>query len=121
MPALSVVEVVAGLEVEHDENEQRKEPTVSEKVALAQAIAERLRERHGGDRKSDQAGKISHLIEDAGRTKNIAAAKAGLGSGKTLEAMFQCLHNPTARLCASITSPAPDASNVNTVHKFELF
>lgn len=63
------------LKVEHDENEQRKEPTVSERVALAEAIAERLQGRAGGDRKSDQ-----------GKTRDIAAAKAGLGSGKTLEA-----------------------------------
>lgn len=73
------------LKVEHDENEQRKEPTVSERVALAEAIAERLQGRAGGDRKSDQGGNISTLI-DQGKTRDIAAAKAGLGSGKTLEA-----------------------------------
>lgn len=74
------------LKVERDENDQRKEPTISEKVALALAIAERLPKRHGGDRKTDQAGNFSHLNEGAGRNKDIAAAKAGLGSGKTLEA-----------------------------------
>ncbi len=73
------------LKVERDENDQRKEPTISEKVALAEAIAEKLPNRQGGDRKSDQVGNISHL-DESGRTKDLAAAKAGLGSGKTLEA-----------------------------------
>jgi ParB family chromosome partitioning protein len=63
----------------------RKEFTVSERVAIAQAVAEKMPNRHGGDRKSDQAGNISGLIEK-GETKDIAAAKAGLGSGKTYEA-----------------------------------
>ena len=62
----------------------RKAFTVSERVAIAQAVAENLKDRQGGDRKSDQAGNISHLI-DKGRTTDIAAAKAGLGSGKTYE------------------------------------
>lgn len=63
----------------------RKAFTVSERVAIAEAVAERLGKRHGGDRKTDQAGNISHLI-DKGRNSDLAAAKAGLGSGKTLEA-----------------------------------
>ena len=49
--------------------------TVSERVAIADAVAERLGQRHGGDRKSDQEGNISLLIE-TGRTRDIAAAKA---------------------------------------------
>ena len=63
----------------------RKAFTVSERVAIAEAVAERLGQRHGGDRKSDQAGNISFLNE-TGETRDLAAAKAGFGSGKTLEA-----------------------------------
>ena len=70
---------------ENDENEVRKAFTVSERVAIAAAVAERLKGRAGGDRKSDQGGNISTLI-DQGKTRDLAAAKAGLGSGKTLEA-----------------------------------
>ena len=54
-------------------------------VAIAEAVAERLGKRQGGDRKTDQSGNISTLI-DHGKTRDLAAAKAGLGSGKTLEA-----------------------------------
>ena len=54
-------------------------------VAIAEAVAERLGKRQGGDRKTDQPGNISGLI-DKGETRDLAAAKAGLGSGKTLEA-----------------------------------
>ena len=52
---------------------------------FAEAVAERLGKRQGGDRKTDQSGNISTLI-DHGKTRDLAAAKAGLGSGKTLEA-----------------------------------
>jgi ATP-dependent DNA helicase RecG len=58
---------------------------VSERVAIAEAVAERLGKRQGGDRKTDQSGNISTLI-DHGKTRDLAAAKAGLGSGKTLVA-----------------------------------
>lgn len=51
----------------------------------AQRIAERMQGRHGGDRKSDQGGNISTL-KDSGKTRDLAARAAGLGSGKTLEA-----------------------------------
>jgi hypothetical protein len=51
-------------------------------VAIAEAVAERLGKRQGGDRKTDQSGNISTLI-DHGKTRDLAAAKAGLGSGKT--------------------------------------
>lgn len=58
------------------------EPTISEKVALAEAIAERL----PGPGRPPNGGNISTISEDAGKKRDIAAAKAGLGSGKTLEA-----------------------------------
>lgn len=67
------------LKVERDENDQRKEPTTSEKVALAEAIAERLQGRVG---RPGNGGNISTFSDDAGKTRDIAAAKAGLGSAK---------------------------------------
>lgn len=73
------------LKVEHDENEQCKEPTVSERVALAEAIAERLQGRRLANLVQNRSGNIS-CSEEQGKTRDLAAAKAGLGSGKTLEA-----------------------------------
>lgn len=70
------------LKVERDENDQRKEPTISEKVAIAEAVAERLQ---GRNKRPEKSGNISGLSEQ-GDTRDLAAAKAGLGSGKTLEA-----------------------------------
>lgn len=97
------------MKVERDENDQRKEPTISERVALAEAIAETLAGRHGGDRKSDQGGNISTLI-DEGKTRDIAAAKAGLGSGKTLEAAQKVLERGAPELVEAM-----DAGQV-TIH-----
>jgi len=57
-----------------------------ERAAIAEAMAVKLQGRHGGDRKSDQEGNISTLIE-TGKTRDITAAAVGLGSGKTLEAV----------------------------------
>lgn len=74
------------LQAEHDENEIRKQFTVTERLAIAQRIAERLQGRVGNPALRANCGNIS-TIEDAGqKTRDLAAAKAGLGSGKTLEA-----------------------------------
>lgn len=53
-------------------------------MALAEAIAERLRGRVGNPEFRANSGNISGI--EKGETKDLAAAKAGLGSGKTLEA-----------------------------------
>ena len=68
-----------------DENEMRKAFTVSERVALAEAIAKRLHGRAGNPELRANCGNIS-TIEAGQKTRDLAAAKAGLGSGKTLEA-----------------------------------
>lgn len=81
---------IDALQVERDENDQRKSPTTSEKVALAEAIAERLRGRQG---RPEKGGNISTINDDAGKTRDIAASKAGLGSGKTLEAAQAVIAN----------------------------
>ena len=67
-----------------DENERRKAFTVSERVAIAEAVAERLSGRNGI--RHDTATAKEKFPEVTGQTRDIAAAKAGFGSGKTLEA-----------------------------------
>ena len=57
---------------------------MTEKVALAEAVAERLQGRAGNPDLKPNSGNISLI--DKGQTRDIAATKAGLGSGKTLEA-----------------------------------
>ena len=48
-------------------------------MAIAAAVAERLKGRQG---RPEKGGNIS-TIEDGQKTRDLAAAKAGLGSGKT--------------------------------------
>ena len=50
-------------------------------VAIAEAVAERLQGRQLANLKQNREGNISHS-DESGRTKGLAAAKAGLGSGK---------------------------------------
>lgn len=121
------------LQAEHDENEIRKSFTVTERLAIAQRIAERLHGRHGGDRKSDQGGNISTL-DEAGKTRDIAAAKAGLGSGKTLEAAQKVVEHGAPELveamdagkvsihaAAAIASlPKPDQSRIDYSDKSQV-
>jgi hypothetical protein len=73
------------------ENEMRKAFLVSEQVAIAEAIAEKLAGRQGAGHHTSKHGNISTL--DTGTTRDIAAAKAGLGSGKTLEAAQAVIAN----------------------------
>lgn len=73
------------LKVERDENDQRKEPTISEKVALAEAIAETIERKQG--QRTDLATSAQNYAEVATeRADEIAAKKAGLGSASTLRA-----------------------------------
>ena len=58
---------------------------VSERVAIAEAVAEKLQGRHLATLAQNRSGNISGAA-DVGKTRDLAAAKAGLGSGKTLEA-----------------------------------
>ena len=62
----------------------RKAFTISEQVAIAEAVALRMAGRVGNPELRSNSGNVSLI--DKGRTSDIAAAKAGLGSGKTLEA-----------------------------------
>lgn len=53
-------------------------------LAAAKAVAERLKGRAGNPKLKANSGNISPI--EIGRTTDLAAAKAGFGSGKTLEA-----------------------------------
>ncbi len=53
-------------------------------VAIAEAAAERLQGRAGNPALRSNCGNIS-TIEAGQKTRDLAAAKAGLGSGKTYE------------------------------------
>lgn len=69
-----VVDVASLLEAERDENEVRKEFTVSERVAIGKAIEEEMAERRG-------ASNPVNVPELKGReTRDVAAEKAGFGS-----------------------------------------
>lgn len=63
------------LTAERDENEVRKSFTVSERVAIAAAVEERLQ---GRNHRPEKSGNISGVTEQ-GETRDLAAAKAGLG------------------------------------------
>src|SRR5690606_25048750 len=66
---------------EHDENEVRKDFTPSERVAIAETIRQALGERQG--KRTD----LQHTDNgpEVGETRDIAAKKAGFGSGKQYE------------------------------------
>lgn len=89
------------LQAEHDENEIRKQFTVTERLAIAQRIAERLQGRVG---RPGNGGNISTFSDDAGKTRDIAAAKAGLGSGKTLEAAQKVVDRGVPELVEAMDS-----------------
>ena len=61
-------------------------PQPRERVAIAEAVAERLATRHGSNQYAQKGGGNISTSEETGKTRDLAAAKAGLGSGKTLEA-----------------------------------
>ena len=71
--------------VERDENDQRKPPTNSERVALAQAI-EAKEKKDAEDRMRAGVQPSGNISGGSGDVRDILAQKVGLGSGKTLEA-----------------------------------
>ena len=69
-------------------------------MAIAQRIAERLQGRQLANLVQNRGGNIS-TSDEAGKTRDLAAAKAGLGSGKTLEAAQKVVEHGTPELVAS--------------------
>lgn len=71
-------------------------------MAIAEAVAERLKGRAGNPKIKANSGNISG-ITDKGETRDLAAAKAGFGSGKTLEAaqaVIDLRHPAMAQICS---------------------
>ena len=64
----------------------RKSFTISERVEIAQAVAKKYEGRVGNPAFRANCGNISTIAEDGVKTRDLAAAKAGLGCGKTYEA-----------------------------------
>ncbi|WP_233224419.1 hypothetical protein [Thiomonas sp. X19] len=61
--------------------------SVSERVAIAKAIEERLAARHGSNQYQPKSVEDSDICRTPleGRSANLAAERAGFGSGKTYE------------------------------------
>ena len=104
-PVLARLRGIDALQAEHDENEIRKQFTVTERLAIAQRIAERLHGRVGNPELRANSGNISPI--EQGRTKDIAAAKAGLGSGKTLEAAQKVVEHGATELVEAMDTKKP--------------
>ena len=62
------------LQAQHDENESRKQFSVSERVAIGKALEQRMPERRGRGNRSNKAELKGQ------RTADIAAKKAGFGN-----------------------------------------
>ncbi|WP_139379461.1 hypothetical protein [Zoogloea sp. LCSB751] len=80
----------------------RKQFTVTERLAIAQRIVERMSGRNGV--RHDTAAAKEKFPEVTGQTRDIAAAKAGLGSGKTLEAAQKVVEHGTPELVEAMDS-----------------
>ena len=78
--------------------------TISEQVAIAAALAETLQGRVGTNQHAKRGSGNISLPSDVGQTRDIAAAKAGLGSGKTLEAAQRVLESGSKKLVDAMDS-----------------
>ena len=74
-----IIEIDRIVDGEYAENEIRKEFTVSERVAIAEAVATAMPERRGRDNQAN----CPELKRQ--QTRDIAAERAGFSSGKTFE------------------------------------
>lgn len=89
------------IQAEHDENEIRKQFTVTERLAIAQRIAERIGGRVGSNQYAMKEGP-EIFPEAQGDTRDIAASKSGFGSGKTMEAAKKVVEKGTPELVAAM-------------------
>ena len=69
-------------------------------LAIAQRIAERLQGRNGV--RHDTSAAKEKFPDVTGQTRDLAAAKAGLGSGKTLEAAQKVVEHGAPELVAAM-------------------
>jgi len=93
-----IVHVSSVLAGEYAENELRKNFTPSERVAIAEAVQAALPERRG-------PANMENFPELKGRTsRDIAAEKAGLGSGRTYEEAKKVVEHGAPELVAAMDS-----------------
>lgn len=86
---------------EYAENEVRKDFTISECVAIGEAIEKELGERRGKPTKDIPV----NLPEFKGKdTRELAAKKAGLGSGKTYESAKKTINNGSPELIEKLNN-----------------
>jgi ParB-like chromosome segregation protein Spo0J len=92
------------LKVERDENDQRKEPTISEKVALAEAILGHEKKLAEQRKKASQFGGGGEFstTDETGKVRDIIAAKVGLGSSYTLTAAQKVVADGAPELIAAM-------------------
>jgi len=88
---------------EQDENVVRKEFTVSERVAIAEAIRERISERRGRPGKKPQ--KLAE-IDPGTETRDYAAIKSGLGNHETYRQAKAVVDRGTPELVRAMDSGA---------------
>jgi hypothetical protein len=86
------------LEGEYDENETRKDFTISEKVALARAIEKELKGRNRRPPKSPEP--VPDLQK--GETRDLVAERVGLGTGRTYDHAKAVVDNGTPELVAAV-------------------
>jgi N6-adenosine-specific RNA methylase IME4 len=96
-----VINVASLLQAEHDANAFAKQWTVSEKVAIGRAIEEELSKRVGRPAKE--------MVENfppfsQGKSRDLAAEKSGLGSGKTYEAAKTVVDSGVPELVTAMDS-----------------
>lgn len=87
-----------GLQAEHDENEIRKQFTVTERLAIAQRIAERMGGRQG--QRTDLDANAAKL--ETGKTADIAARQSGFGSAETMARAQRAVEYGTPELVAAM-------------------
>lgn len=106
---------------EYAENEMRKDFTVSERVAIADAVARTL---EGRNHRPAKCGNFS-TVTDERKTRDLAAEKAGLGSGKINEAAKRVVEEaePGTSWCRAATLAfkldcrrAPAPGNAQSCH-----
>jgi hypothetical protein len=80
-PAIDVrvVNLDDWIQAEHDENEERKDFSISERVAIKKAIEKRIGERRG---KHDNVPHGAHIAK-GDKSRDYAAQQAGFGSHET--------------------------------------
>ena len=109
------------LNAEIDENNQRESFTISEKVAIAEAIEEAIGERRGKTSKGKKNQDVTnpdncpvYEIPDGIETREFIAIKAGLGSSATLRRAKEVITNAIPEVIDAVDN---GLVSVNFAHK----